>query len=134
MGTGAGGGRLVRKPALLPRTTPPIPPSRAEPSQDGPGRAGAAVGPRRPVPPVEQPQRGLRRAGSAAAAAPRLRRAGPARLLGAPLPVPGLSAAAEPSSAPKGQKPEPGLAMAEANRRGGRGAASCSPGGLSECA
>lgn len=40
VGTGAGGGRLVRKPALLPRTTPPIPPSRAEPSRARTGRAG----------------------------------------------------------------------------------------------
>lgn len=49
---------------------------------------------------------------------PRFRRVGSGRSrpLCAALPVPGLSAAAEPSSVPKGQKPEPGLAMKEPKR------------------
>lgn len=127
MGSAVVRGSLVSHLVLRPGNPPPSPAK--------PGQTGAVVGPRRSRSPVKLPQRGLPYPGSAAADAPRFRRVGPTRLLGGPpLPVPGFSAAAEPSSAPKGQKPDPGLAIAKANRWGGQGAASCCPGGLSECA
>lgn len=124
VGTGVGWGRLPRPLAPLPRNPLPRRAPRLWPGLESPSVPAART--------ASSCHKGG--SGDRAALSRRLRRAGPARPLGASLPVPGVSAAAVPSSAPKGQKPEPGLAMAEANRPGGRGAAICSPGGRSECA
>lgn len=128
MGTGVGWRGLARPLAPLPGNPLPRRAPRRWPGLESPSDPAARTASAR--------RSSCHKGGSGdrAALSRRLRRAGPARPLGVPLPVPGVSAAAEPSSAPKGQKPEPGLAMAEANRRGGRGAAICSPGGRSECA